>query len=183
MFIWRLMKYLHKTFALIFFSFFILSSYCTPFALILPFIGKNICSAPLCAFKREFSSPYFFPFSWWKSDAYCAGVARGCGWQHLAVYANLGTFYCIGMPIAILLGFKLKLYAKVLISILRAHTLLNRYYFLLVVLLTGFLLSVLCFLTGLVVGSNLRPLLPGRHPFVAHTALKMDSYGAIWKHQ
>ncbi|KAF7140450.1 hypothetical protein RHSIM_Rhsim06G0200900 [Rhododendron simsii] len=46
------------------------------------------------------------------SDAYCAGVARGCGWQHLAVYANLGTFYCIGMPIAILLGFKLKLYAK-----------------------------------------------------------------------
>ncbi|KAF7141589.1 hypothetical protein RHSIM_Rhsim06G0200800 [Rhododendron simsii] len=41
-----------------------------------------------------------------------SGVARGCGWQHLAVYANLGTFYCIGMPIAILLGFKLKLYAK-----------------------------------------------------------------------
>ncbi|KAI8552534.1 hypothetical protein RHMOL_Rhmol06G0274500 [Rhododendron molle] len=41
-----------------------------------------------------------------------SGVARGCGWQNLAVYANLGTFYCIGMPIAILLGFKLKLYAK-----------------------------------------------------------------------
>ncbi|GAV72313.1 MatE domain-containing protein [Cephalotus follicularis] len=41
-----------------------------------------------------------------------SGVARGCGWQHLAVYANLATFYFIGMPIAILLGFKLKLYAK-----------------------------------------------------------------------
>ncbi|PSS16174.1 Protein DETOXIFICATION like [Actinidia chinensis var. chinensis] len=41
-----------------------------------------------------------------------SGVARGCGWQHLAVYINLGTFYCIGMPIAILLGFKLKLYAQ-----------------------------------------------------------------------
>ncbi|XP_050218903.1 protein DETOXIFICATION 18-like isoform X2 [Mercurialis annua] len=41
-----------------------------------------------------------------------SGVARGCGWQHLAVYANLGTFYFIGMPIAFLLGFKFKLYAK-----------------------------------------------------------------------
>ncbi|KAK9938060.1 hypothetical protein M0R45_014820 [Rubus argutus] len=39
-------------------------------------------------------------------------VARGCGWQHLAVYVNLGTFYLIGMTIAGLLGFKLKLYAK-----------------------------------------------------------------------
>ncbi|PSR96372.1 Protein DETOXIFICATION like [Actinidia chinensis var. chinensis] len=39
-----------------------------------------------------------------------SGVARGCGWQHLVVYINLATFYCIGMPIAILLGFKMKLY-------------------------------------------------------------------------
>lgn len=93
------------------------------------------------------------------------------------MYANLGTFYCIGMPIAILLGFKLKLYAKVLMSILCTHALLNRYF--LLVLLTGFLLSVPHFLTGLVVGSNLRPLLPDRHPFVAHTALKMDSDGAL----
>lgn len=42
-----------------------------------------------------------------------AGVARGCGWQHLAVYINLTMFYLVGMPIAMLLGFKLKLYAKV----------------------------------------------------------------------
>lgn len=41
-----------------------------------------------------------------------SGVARGCGWQHLAVYANLATFYCIGMPVACVLGFKLKLYVK-----------------------------------------------------------------------
>ncbi|KAG6635459.1 hypothetical protein CIPAW_11G043900 [Carya illinoinensis] len=34
-----------------------------------------------------------------------SGVARGCGWQHLAVYANLATFYFIGVPIAIFLGF------------------------------------------------------------------------------
>ncbi|KAL4333099.1 hypothetical protein GQ457_07G014690 [Hibiscus cannabinus] len=41
-----------------------------------------------------------------------SGVARGIGWQLLAVWANLGTFYFIGMPIACLLAFKLKLYAK-----------------------------------------------------------------------
>ncbi|KAB2602992.1 MATE efflux family protein ALF5-like [Pyrus ussuriensis x Pyrus communis] len=41
-----------------------------------------------------------------------SGVARGCGWQHLAVYVNLGTFYLIGMTIAGVLGFKAKLYAK-----------------------------------------------------------------------
>ncbi|CAN1770853.1 Protein DETOXIFICATION 19 [Linum perenne] len=41
-----------------------------------------------------------------------SGVARGCGWQHTAVYANLATFYLIGMPIACLLAFKFNLYAK-----------------------------------------------------------------------
>ncbi|XP_040987046.1 protein DETOXIFICATION 18-like [Juglans microcarpa x Juglans regia] len=41
-----------------------------------------------------------------------SGVARGCGWQHLAVYANLATFYFVGVPISIFLGFKLKLQAK-----------------------------------------------------------------------
>ncbi|TXG73748.1 hypothetical protein EZV62_002327 [Acer yangbiense] len=41
-----------------------------------------------------------------------SGVVRGCGWQHLAVYANLATFYFIGMPIAGFLGFKLNLQAK-----------------------------------------------------------------------
>ncbi|XP_028792993.1 protein DETOXIFICATION 18 [Neltuma alba] len=41
-----------------------------------------------------------------------SGVARGCGWQHLAVYVNLATFYLIGLPISWLLGFKSKLRAK-----------------------------------------------------------------------
>lgn len=41
-----------------------------------------------------------------------SGVSRGCGWQHLAMFINLGTFYLIGMPIAWLLAFKLHLYAK-----------------------------------------------------------------------
>ncbi|KAK8983481.1 hypothetical protein V6N11_073890 [Hibiscus sabdariffa] len=41
-----------------------------------------------------------------------SGAARGCGWQNLAVLANLGTFYFIGMPIAAVLGFKSELYVK-----------------------------------------------------------------------
>lgn len=47
------------------------------------------------------------------NDLDTAGVARGCGWQHLVVYVNLATFYCIGVPISGLLGFTLKLQAKV----------------------------------------------------------------------
>ncbi|KAK4754467.1 hypothetical protein SAY87_002571 [Trapa incisa] len=41
-----------------------------------------------------------------------SGVARGCGWQHLVVYVNLATFYLIGLPLAVLFGFKLKLNTK-----------------------------------------------------------------------
>ncbi|TXG67035.1 hypothetical protein EZV62_008310 [Acer yangbiense] len=40
------------------------------------------------------------------------GVLSVGTWQHLAVYANLATFYFIGMPIAGFLGFKLNLQAK-----------------------------------------------------------------------
>ncbi|KAK8603055.1 hypothetical protein V6N13_085253 [Hibiscus sabdariffa] len=41
-----------------------------------------------------------------------SGVARGSGWQLLAAWVNMGTFYLIGMPISGILAFKLKLYAK-----------------------------------------------------------------------
>nr|XP_043630253.1 protein DETOXIFICATION 19-like [Erigeron canadensis] len=41
-----------------------------------------------------------------------SGVARGCGWQHLAMYINLAMFYLIGMPVAVALAFLVKLYAK-----------------------------------------------------------------------
>lgn len=37
------------------------------------------------------------------------GVARGCGWQHIGAYVNLGAFYIGGIPTAILLGFVLHL--------------------------------------------------------------------------
>lgn len=41
-----------------------------------------------------------------------SGVCRGCGWQHLAVFVNLATFYVFGMPIAYLTAFKCHLYVK-----------------------------------------------------------------------
>ncbi|KAK1278254.1 MATE efflux family protein ALF5 [Acorus gramineus] len=41
-----------------------------------------------------------------------SGVARGCGWQHLAAWTNLGAFYVIGMPLSVLFAFNLELYGK-----------------------------------------------------------------------
>ncbi|KAK7852338.1 protein DETOXIFICATION 12 [Quercus suber] len=34
-----------------------------------------------------------------------SGVARGCGWQHVGAYVNLGAFYLCGIPVAAVLGF------------------------------------------------------------------------------
>ncbi|XP_031475742.1 protein DETOXIFICATION 12-like isoform X2 [Nymphaea colorata] len=34
-----------------------------------------------------------------------SGVARGCGWQDLGAYVNLGSFYLLGIPVAYVLGF------------------------------------------------------------------------------
>lgn len=51
------------------------------------------------------------------TEMYCkttAGVARGCGWQHMVVFVNLATFYLVGISTAVFLEFKLKLYAKVM---------------------------------------------------------------------
>nr|XP_027189889.1 protein DETOXIFICATION 17-like [Cicer arietinum] len=33
------------------------------------------------------------------------GVARGCGWQKLGAYVNLGSFYLVGIPLSALLAF------------------------------------------------------------------------------
>ncbi|KAF8040336.1 hypothetical protein BT93_B2539 [Corymbia citriodora subsp. variegata] len=34
-----------------------------------------------------------------------SGVARGCGWQHVGAYVNLGAFYLCGIPVAATLAF------------------------------------------------------------------------------
>ncbi|KAG8081571.1 hypothetical protein GUJ93_ZPchr0010g11126 [Zizania palustris] len=39
-------------------------------------------------------------------------VARGCGWQHFGAYVNLGSFYLVGIPLGLFLGFGLKMDGK-----------------------------------------------------------------------
>eukprot|EP01018_Ginkgo_biloba_P032995 Gb_25415 [translate_table: standard] len=41
-----------------------------------------------------------------------SGVAIGCGWQSVVAYVNLATYYIIGLPIGIALGFKTTLGVK-----------------------------------------------------------------------
>nr|AKC96391.1 multidrug and toxin compound extrusion protein [Pinus radiata] len=38
-----------------------------------------------------------------------SGVAIGCGWQAVVAYVNLATYYAIGLPIGIVLGFKVNM--------------------------------------------------------------------------
>ncbi|KAA8530603.1 hypothetical protein F0562_005312 [Nyssa sinensis] len=45
-------------------------------------------------------------------NAVLSGVARGSGWQHLGAYVNLGAFYVVGIPVAVVLGFVLHLRGK-----------------------------------------------------------------------
>ncbi|XP_011099516.1 protein DETOXIFICATION 14-like isoform X3 [Sesamum indicum] len=42
-------------------------------------------------------------------QAVLSGVARGSGWQHIGAYVNLGAYYLVGIPVALLLGFVLHL--------------------------------------------------------------------------
>lgn len=35
----------------------------------------------------------------------CTGVARGCGWQDMGAWVNLGAFYIVGLPTATVLAY------------------------------------------------------------------------------
>ncbi|KAK9194502.1 hypothetical protein WN944_005209 [Citrus x changshan-huyou] len=45
-------------------------------------------------------------------QAVFSGVAKGCGWQHIGVYINLGAFYLVGLPVGAALGFVAHLRGK-----------------------------------------------------------------------
>ncbi|XP_059670716.1 protein DETOXIFICATION 12-like [Cornus florida] len=45
-------------------------------------------------------------------QAVISGIARGSGWQHIGAYVNIGAFYLVGTPVAVILGFSLHLRAK-----------------------------------------------------------------------
>ncbi|KAK4477675.1 hypothetical protein RD792_016920 [Penstemon davidsonii] len=42
-------------------------------------------------------------------QAVLSGVPRGSGWQHIGAYVNLGSYYLVGVPVTLLLGFVLHL--------------------------------------------------------------------------
>ncbi|KAL2531623.1 MATE efflux family protein [Abeliophyllum distichum] len=44
--------------------------------------------------------------------AVLSGVARGCGWQQIGAYVNLGAYYLVGIPVAFVLGFIVHLKGK-----------------------------------------------------------------------
>jgi multidrug resistance protein, MATE family len=46
-------------------------------------------------------------------DMLAAGVAIGAGWQSLVAFVNVGSYYLVGLPLAAVFGFKLKLNATV----------------------------------------------------------------------
>ena len=41
------------------------------------------------------------------------GTARGCGWQKIGALINLGSYYLVGIPSAILFAFVLDIGGKV----------------------------------------------------------------------
>ncbi|XP_062109448.1 protein DETOXIFICATION 14-like [Humulus lupulus] len=41
-----------------------------------------------------------------------SGIARGCGWQDLGAFVNLGSYYLFGIPVAAALGFWLNMRGK-----------------------------------------------------------------------
>ncbi|KAL8034430.1 hypothetical protein ABFX02_12G028000 [Erythranthe guttata] len=45
-------------------------------------------------------------------QAAISGIARRCGWQWVGAYVNLGAFYLVGIPVAVVLGFVDHLKAK-----------------------------------------------------------------------
>ncbi|XWS47597.1 hypothetical protein CRYUN_Cryun14cG0165800 [Craigia yunnanensis] len=45
-------------------------------------------------------------------QAVLSGVARGTGWQHIGAYVNLGAYYLVGVPVAVVLSFGLNLRGK-----------------------------------------------------------------------
>ncbi|KAG7658665.1 Multi antimicrobial extrusion protein [Arabidopsis suecica] len=56
--------------------------------------------------------------------AVLSGVARGTGWQHIGAYANIGSYYLVGIPVGSILCFVVKLRGKGLwIGILVGSTL------------------------------------------------------------
>lgn len=114
------------------------------------------------------------------------GVSRGCGWQHLVAWTNLVAFYIIGLPLSLLLGFKLGFHTKVqtcLSEIQHRACLLctnHRYKVQTTVLLTD---HVQLPVSGVVDGSDMRSPLPECRSPVHHAPNKVGKIGTGDKQQ
>ncbi|KAJ6726298.1 PROTEIN DETOXIFICATION [Salix purpurea] len=85
------------------------------------FLGLYMRYSPACAKTRApiskelfYGIGEFFRFAIPSAVMIClqavlSGVARGCGWQNIGAYINLGAFHLCGIPVAALLGFWLNL--------------------------------------------------------------------------
>lgn len=74
--------------------------------------------------RANFGLLFFFLFIWidafsrhWFTFFYilCVilGIARGCGWQKIGAFVNLGSYYIVGIPSALLFAFVLHVGGKV----------------------------------------------------------------------
>jgi Na+-driven multidrug efflux pump len=50
----------------------------------------------------------------WYPFYYDSGTARGVGWQKIGAYINLGSYYLVGIPAAVVLAFVLLIGGKVI---------------------------------------------------------------------
>ncbi|KAA8542245.1 hypothetical protein F0562_023619 [Nyssa sinensis] len=60
-------------------------------------------------------------------QAVLSGTARGCGWQKIGVFVNLGAYYLVGLPSAIILTFVFHFGGKVRTPSFLNHDLLSFY--------------------------------------------------------
>ncbi|XWS28022.1 hypothetical protein CRYUN_Cryun25bG0030400 [Craigia yunnanensis] len=70
------------------------------FAEMTPLLAVSIAIDAIQGVLSGFKTIRNFCFDSIISEFDVTAVVRGCGWQQLAVWANLGSFYFIGMPIA-----------------------------------------------------------------------------------
>lgn len=72
---------------------------------------QGVLSGPISLLKYKYSllphraTTKYSSLAFLKVVKWLAGIARGCGWQNMGAYINLGSFYLWGIPFAATLAF------------------------------------------------------------------------------
>ena len=69
-----------------------------------PLIGRLSQPSTMLKAKKQ---------DWQFTNGYAAGVAIGAGWQALVAYVNIACYYLFGIPLGLLLGYKINMGVKV----------------------------------------------------------------------